>query len=148
MISRGYKINNPGNLKKGPKLFIGEKPHEQIDKSGNYQLSTDSEFRHFYDMIFGYRAMFKQIYFYLDLGYNTIRKIITRWDPNTADKVNNYVSFVSDSTQIPENFIITKEDKLNLVRLVCAISHYENAQIPDEKIVLKGYDMLDLNKYQ
>ncbi len=128
--------NNPGRIQKGPKMFVGEKPDD-----------TENIYRQFYEAMWGYRAMFSQLQLFINLKYNTVRKIVTRWEPRTKEKVEKITRFIEDNTSIKEDEIIRSDDKAKMVKLVSAISHFENNEIPNEEDVLKGWELLGMNNY-
>ena len=134
---KSIKYNNPGRIQKGPKMFIGEMPD-----------STDRIYRQFYDVVWGYRAMFCQIQIFIGLQYNTVRKIVTRWEPRTRAEVEKYVMFIEENTSILADEIIQTDDKVKQVRIVSAISHFENGEIPNEKDIIKGWELLKMSIYQ
>lgn len=137
-MTKSILNNNPGNLIKGPKLFIGEK-----------LVSTDTKFRQFYSIEWGYRAMFIELKNFVTLQYNTVRTIINRWATGSPkDEVNNYINFVEEKTGIDRNTTIDKSDKIQLVKIISAISHYINFEIPDEQDVLKGFDLIDREQFE
>ena len=137
-MSRGLDNNNPGNLKKvASHFFVGEK-----------RKSTDDTFRQFYEMAFGYRAMLRQLQYYREYGWNTIRIIITHWSGETKEIVDPYVEFVSKAIGILADEPLTLKDKTQLMAIVDAISAYENGvpAVPDD--VMDGYNLLYDTKMQ
>ena len=69
-LPRGLANNNPLNIRKSTDVFQGEKK------------STDSEFKQFESMAYGYRAAFRILYnYYHKYSLNTIEKMIGRWAP-------------------------------------------------------------------
>ena len=129
--------NNPGKLIKGPVPFIGEK-----------LCSSDPDYRQFYDIEFGYRAMFIEIRMLIKLGYSSIRKILIRWLPRPQEQVDAYVQFVTIATAIPEDMLLNPEDKQQMVKLVSAISHFESGDLPVESKVIKAWNIISVNSFQ
>lgn len=65
-MSRGLRNNNPGNIRLSKIKYLGEIP------------STDSAFKQFKTMAWGYRAMFVLLHTYqLKHGCNTLRDMIS-----------------------------------------------------------------------
>jgi hypothetical protein len=91
--------------------------------------------------------MFIQIREYAQAGISTIEKLITRWALTTKDETRTYIKFVSLNTGLPEDLPINTNDKIQMVKIVSAISHYENHEIPDEKTILKAWELLDAGNF-
>jgi hypothetical protein len=137
-MSRGLDNNNPGNLVKSDShYFVGEK-----------FKSTDAKFRQFYEMAYGYRAMFRNLQFYRDYGWNTLRIIITHWDGETQEIVDNYVKAMLQYTGLPENEPLNMKDKATLIKLVAGISWFENGIDAVADDVEAGYNLLYDTKMQ
>jgi hypothetical protein len=130
MQSRGYRNNNPGNIIKGKSLFLGE------------VQGSDSRFRSFQSMEYGYRAIFKLLKSYIRSGYNTIGKIINRYAPPVENDTNSYVSIVEKKTGISKDKLISSDDADSLIKIVSAISTVENGVSPDQDLILKGWKLL------
>lgn len=135
-MNRSVKNNNPGKLPKGPKLYIGERI-----------VTTDYPNCQFEDIVWGYRAMLSYLVFIINLNNNTVRKVVTRWEPRSKAENDKVVKFITENTDLKENEFICADDKIKLIKIVCAITHYENDFIPDERIVLKAYDLLDFKNF-
>jgi hypothetical protein len=131
MEKEEVKLNNPGNMIKGALLYIGEKPE-----------SSDNLFREFYDIRFGYRAMFKELQTFISLGYRSIKQIVTRWAQMNANRTKDYIEFVSTNIGVSSDMSLDLTDKDTLIQLVCAISHYETGHVPNIKEVEEGYGLI------
>ena len=120
-VPRGFKNNNPGNLKIGNNDWKGRVPTAD---------NTDGLFEQFYSLVDGIRAMMKLIRNY-DLYYsiNTISGIISRYSTTDQDE---YIAYVSGKLQINPNFIINVKNDYTLIRLVKAMIQFENGYIPIE----------------
>ena len=129
--------NNPGKLIKGPIPFIGEK-----------LSSSDSEYCQFYEVEFGYRAMFVLIKMFIQLGYNTVLKLLIRWAPRPKAEIDKYLAFVITNTGFTEDTLINPDDKSQMIKLISAISHFESMEIPKEHHILKAWDLFSTTKYQ
>ena len=70
-LSRGLRNCNPGNIRRSNTKYQGEKTH-----------STDSAFKQFESLEWGYRAIFMLLHTYRVRGYgDTITKMISRYAP-------------------------------------------------------------------
>ena len=132
-ISRGYKNNNPGNIRL------------TFDSTGKKTLwkgeieGTDKAFKKFKSMAYGYRAMFITLTSYLSKGVNTIEKIISRYAPSNENDTTSYINTVSRKSGIESNRVITSDDQLQ--RLIIAMSFVENGVSADANEVVKGYEL-------
>jgi len=128
-MTRGIRNNNPGNLVKGSKAYIGE-----------VVPSTDSRFRQFKDMEHGYRAMFVTLANYkLVHGCDTVSKVINRWAPPVENDTTRYIKFVAEKTGIKPNTVFDVYDKPTILGLVKAISWQENGVKPDDDQIERGW---------
>ena len=135
-MSRGLLNNNPGNLKVFKShFFIGEK-----------RQTTDPPFRQFYEIDFGYRAMFKQLEMYGECGINSIKTIITRWSGETKEIIEAYVNFICQKLDKQPNEILNMMDKNTLIQLVSAISQYYNVSEAIYEEVMAGYELFMTTK--
>jgi len=133
VMTRGYKNNNFGNIRK------------TYDPKGNLKLwtgeiiGTDKDFKTFKNPAFGYRALIALLHEYNSKGYNSIDKIITRFAPSNENNTLAYISSVSKMTGLqpttPVNFTDTDEVK----KLVAAISYHENGIKANEADIEAGY---------
>ena len=136
-ISRGYKNNNPGNIRltfddKGNKTFW------QGEIEGK-----DKAFKTFKNMYYGYRAMFITLSSYLKKGYNTIEKIINRYAPAEDNNVpENYINVVVIRSGISRNKVITDDDDLK--KVIAAMSYVENGVTADIDSINKGYKLFKI----
>lgn len=79
--SRGCRNNNPFNIKKSRHNWIGK-----IEGS-------DPTFETFVHIGYGLRAGIKLFLTYIDRGYDTPRKIISRFAPCSENNTENYINF-------------------------------------------------------
>ncbi len=130
-MSRGLKINNPGNIRKSKSVWQGE-----------IVPSSDPELKQFKKIADGYRAMFVLLYTYFKkYGLNTIEKIITRWAPPIENDTAAYISKVSSSTEIPEDKILTYNET-DMKKLAAAMSAVEQGVPAKINDVNAGWDLL------
>jgi hypothetical protein len=135
LSSRGYRNNNPGNIRLTysggvKKLWSGE--IEGIDK----------DFKTFKTMADGYRAMFALLLEYSGKGYNTITAIINRYAPTNENNTTAYIKSVSSRTGIDPNTRIDYSDTNDFKNLVAAISYHENGITPNIADIEAGYNKL------
>lgn len=116
--TRGYRNNNPLNMDYVAKnTWVG-----QIVPSG------DSRFCQFYEMKYGYRATFKNLYTYINkYGWNTIRKICSHWAPMEENRTDNYIANVASWSGLGADVVLTATDT-RLKKVVAAMSKMENGQ--------------------
>jgi len=74
----------------------------------------------------GYRAMLLLLNSYINKGYNTIAKIITRWAPPTENNTLEYVFFVVGYTGTPADKEI-EVDGIEIWEVAAAMSEYEHS---------------------
>ena len=128
--SRGLRNNNPGNIRLSNTRYLGE-----VD-------STDSAFKQFKSMAYGYRAMFVLLHTYQRKHHlNTIAEMISRYAPAVENHTEKYIQAVSDWSGVPATSRITATNSDIMVPIVAAMSRVENgvfAHMPD---VVEGWDM-------
>ena len=130
-MPRGLRNNNPGNLIKGQKPFLGEK-----------FPSTDPRFRQFESMEYGYRAGLKLLVNFISGGYNTIAKIINRWAPPVENDTKVYIASVAKQTGIDPGAVLKVDQADEIIRIMAAISLHENGVKPDISSIKRGWDLL------
>lgn len=116
--TRGYRNNNPGNLRHGSKW------------QGLATTQTDAAFCQFKTMYYGVRALNKLILNYTRNDYNTISKIISRYAPNSENNTKNYIATVSSMVNIPADRVLCEPGEMADIKLlsmvVAAIIAVEN----------------------
>ena len=130
--SRGYRNNNPGNIRINGDKFQGE-----------VIPSQDKEFKQFESMAYGYRAIFKILRNYqINYKLNTIRQMIIRWAPKKENDTANYISFVSEISGIPADDPIRTDNREMMIRIVAAMSRVENGIDADMVDIIDGWNLL------
>jgi hypothetical protein len=129
------KNNNPGNLENGPFIFVGEKT-----------ISDDVKYKQFYELVYGVRALFKQIQLLITVGHNDTKSIINLWSGESKDKTKPFLEFVLNKTQIPPDKKITMQDNDDIKKLGAAIYEYESGEKPRFNDIESGYELLVGNK--
>lgn len=103
IVSRGIRNNNPFNIKKSSNSWQG-KVYKPSSKYG-----LDPVFEVFKELDFGLRAGFCLLRnAYLFKGYDTPRKIISRFAPSSENNVERYLAFVC------EDCPITPDEKISV----------------------------------
>lgn len=130
--SRGYRNNNPGNIRINGDKFQGE-----------VIPSQDKEFKQFESMAYGYRAIFKILRNYqVNYKLNTIRGMISRWAPEKENDTANYISVVSERSGIPADDPIRPDNREAMIRIVAGMSRVENGIEADMSEVIAGWELL------
>jgi hypothetical protein len=130
--SRGYRNNNPGNIRINGDKFQGE-----------VIPSQDKEFKQFESMSYGYRAIFKILRNYqTNYKLNTIRQMISRWAPKKENDTANYISVVSEISGIPADDPIRTDNREMMIRIVAAMSRVENGIDADMVDIIDGWNLL------
>lgn len=128
--SRGYRNNNPGNIKRGQ------------DWLGLSHIQTDEVFDQFVSVEYGYRALavllinYERIY-----NISTVSGIISRYAPGGVDnnETESYISFVAGRLGVSSNEKISIKNSLH--DLVAAISAFENGYIAHSDKMKVGVQM-------
>lgn len=131
-LPRGYRNNNPGNIRINSDLFQGE-----------IRPSKDNSFKQFETMAYGYRAVFRILSnYYRNYKLDTIRKMIGRWAPENENDTEAYVKAVSGYAGIPADDPININDREQMIRIVSGMSKVENGREADMSDVIAGWNLL------
>ena len=131
MLSRGYRNNNPLNIRRSRDKWKGMAPKQ-----------TDPAFVQFQTMAYGYRAAFVLLRTYRQkYGYNTIRKIVKRWAPPSENNTDRYIENVSRWTGIDPDKLIAGQDANAMIAIVAAMSRMENGREANPADVAEGWRM-------
>jgi len=129
MKPRGYRNNNPLNIRHNADVFQGE-------TKGN-----DKSFKTFSTMPYGYRAAFVTLATYLSRGWNTIEKIISRWAPPIENDTEKYIANVEKWSGVPRNKVLTAANGADYVMIVSAMSAVENGVTADINQIIEGFNL-------
>lgn len=130
-VSRGLRNCNPGNIRQSKTRYKGEKPH-----------STDSAFKQFETLEWGYRAIFMLLHTYRVRGYgDTIAKMISRYAPPFENNTEAYISRVCQQTGIDRDQSLNTLNSVQMIPIVSAISAVENGVKTDEEVVARGWEL-------
>ena len=127
MTPRGYRNNNPLNIRHNADVFQGE-------IKGN-----DKSFKTFSSMPYGYRAAFVTLATYLSHGWNTIEKIIAKWAPPTENNTNGYVTNVEKWSGVPRSQELTAASGADYIMIIAAMSAVENGINADINQIQAGF---------
>lgn len=131
-LPRGLRNNNPLNIRISTDKFVGE-----------IQPSGDKAFKQFDTMAHGYRAAFRVLRTYINnYKCDTIRKIISRWAPETENHTLAYVMTVSDRAGISPDEPISADNREMMIRIVAAMSYVENGIEAEMVDVIDGWEAL------
>ena len=106
-LPRGLRNNNPLNIRISTDKFVGE-----------MRPSQDKAFKQFDTMAHGYRAAFRVLRTYINnYKCDTIRKIISRWAPETENHTLAYVMAVSSHSGIAPDAILSADNREEMIRI-------------------------------
>ncbi len=131
MTARGIRNNNPGNIRKGEAW------------QGLATEQTDEAFCVFRSAEYGIRALVKVLLTYeKKYGLNTVRKIISRYAPESENDTGAYVSSVAGQLGVSPDEVIEVENRAVMLVLIKAVIRHENGCQPyDNETLVKGIDM-------
>lgn len=131
MTARGIRNNNPGNIRKGEAW------------QGLAAKQTDEAFCVFRSAEYGIRALVKVLLTYeKKYGLNTVRKIISRYAPESENDTGAYVASVAGQLGVSADEVIELENRAVMLVLIKAIIRHENGEQPyDNETLVKGIDM-------
>lgn len=125
MHSRGFRNNNPGNLKAGiPWLGV-----TGVDPKG---------FAIFETMEYGVRALAKDLQAKMARGLDTIREILYVYAPPSENPTENYVARVSEWMGVSPD---AKLSQVDLLSLTDAIIRFENGRRIPFDVLARGVSM-------
>lgn len=130
-------LNNPSNIKKGSKPYVGEMEEDNDDKV----------YRSFYSLFLGYRATLLEIKEIVSIGNATVRQFCYRCMMSTKPKSEDFTDFICANIDKNRDKLINIDNKDELLNLATAIIYYFSGRLPDKSMLLKAYDNLDINKY-
>lgn len=130
-MSRGLRNNNPGNIRLGNFRYKGERAK-----------SSDSAFRQFESVEWGYRAMFVLLHTYATKrGCRTLRAMINRYAPPTENFTEGYLRCVTNATHLSPDEPISTTDGAVMTAIVAAMSAVENGIKADMREVWHGWEL-------
>lgn len=128
---RGIRLNNPGNLRFGPKW------------QGLADIQADPAFCAFKTPQWGIRAIARTILTYQSAyGLSTVAGIIGRWAPANENDTKAYVTAVSVEMGVDETQPLDVDSVAVMLPLVRAIIRHENGEDPySDSLVLEALHM-------
>jgi len=129
VLARGYRNNNPGNIKRTDDKWEGLRP-----------VQVDPVFFQFVSPEYGIRALTKIIIRYInDYDRRTINQIISRYAPGSENDTQAYIDFVAEYVGIPAYSVL---DWFELPKLVEAIILFENGyRLYSADTLQRGFSM-------
>lgn len=136
---RGYRNNNPGNIR--------ELPGDKTDWVGERTTDDDPAFEEFETPADGFRALARTLLTYQRRHkLRTVSAIIARWAPPSENNTVAYVGFVCKALQVEPDEEIDVENRATLALLCNAIARKENGYRPggadwfDTESIMRGVD--------
>lgn len=130
-MSRGLRNLNPGNIRLGGVRYKGEKGK-----------SSDSTFRQFETIEWGYRAMFVVLHTYaVKHNCHTLREMISRYAPPIENHTEGYIRRVCDATHLDSDERICTTDGAVMTAIVAAMSEVENGVAANMSDVWRGWEL-------
>lgn len=113
---------------------------------GEMDSSSDSAFKEFETMEWGYRAMFVLLDSYYRKGLRTIGDMIMRYAPPMENMTDNYIAFVCKSSGIAADIEITSTNRDVMIPIVSAMAKMENGIAPNIKDIEGGWRLFVTHK--
>ena len=130
-MTRGYRNNNPLNIRKSIDSWLGE-----------VIPSTDTAFKQFKTMAYGYRAAFKLLYNYQHrYGCYLLSDFINRWAPPKENNTIAYIKSVCEKCGLSDVSTVCTTDAGQMMRIVSAMAFVENGEPADMLQVRAGWEL-------
>lgn len=130
-MTRGLRNNNPLNMR-----------HDKDTWKGEVKPGTDSAFKQFRTMAWGYRAAFKLLHNYQRLhGCRTLADFIRRWAPPSENDTDAYIRIVAQRSGLSDTSPVDTLDSQTMQRIVAAMSQVENGVPADASEVAEGWTL-------
>ena len=127
-LPRGLRNRNPGNIRRSSVRYKGETE------------GSDTAFKTFRTMAWGYRAMFVLLHTYrVRHGIATLRGMIARWAPPAENDTEAYLRTVARSSGVDPDTTIDTRDRPAMTRIAAAMARVENGMAPDEEEIAEGW---------
>lgn len=118
------------NIRKSKDKFLGE------------VVSSDSAFKQFISMEYGYRAAFVILHTYLKREKNTIARIISAWAPaNDGNNTADYIAHVERRSGVDRFQPLTEHSGSDYIKIVAAMSWSENGVPANMEEVETGFKL-------
>lgn len=133
---RGLRNNNPGNLIRTSISWQGKIPVAQ---------NKDVKFEQFQNLMYGLRAMIKDLINDINKGKNTLSSLIKEYAPPSENNTTAYVNSVAKTLGIKADQKITSINAsfiLNLVRAILKVElGAQNVEVTDSDILEAVYNL-------
>jgi len=116
---RGIRNNNPGNIERSNNNWVGK-----------IYNADDPRFEVFDTAENGIRALAKLLIVYDKKGFDSVRKIVTKYAPASENNTQSYIKSVSDYIGLEPDDEIDISDDQSLLLLIQAIILHENGILP------------------
>lgn len=116
-MTRGERLNNPGNIRHVP----------GITWVGQAELQPDESFVCFTDPVYGIRAIVRILRAYKRQGLVTLSEAIDRWAPPNENNSHAYVADVCTQCKVGPDDAVDFDEIMP--QLVSAIIRHENGQV-------------------
>lgn len=134
-MSRGLRNSNPGNIRVSKTRYLGEVE------------SSDSAFKQFKSMEWGYRAMFVLLYTYQKRhNLQTIAEMIERYAPPSENFTGAYIRFVERSSGVKSGDRVDTTNGEIMKRVVAAMSQIENGRVAVQSDVERGWELFERHR--
>ena len=133
---RGYRNNNPLNLRTSSSAWKGKVPLAQ-------NTDKNRAFEQFLTMPYGFRANMINMRTQINRGNNTIEKLVRVWAP--ADDGNNpdgYTQRVCKTTGYNKTDIINPANAKQMQNIAYAMAIVENGSAPQWDDIQKGWELI------
>ena len=130
-IPRGYRNNNPLNIRAGRSRWMGA------------ASSETGSFVTFLTVAYGYRAAWKLLsnyHRYYRLW--TLRQVINRWAPPKENNTNAYLKRVVEISGLNPDAGISFREKQKMIDLAYAMTIVENGKAVEREIIEQGYELM------
>lgn len=125
-MTRGQRNKNPFNIIRSKNAWKGKVPHEE---------STDNTFEQFYDIDYGLRAGIVLLVNYIRKGYDTPRKIISRYAPACENYLPTYLFFIGTYVPLDDKIFPYSESFYLLCVAICKYESETSYTIQNFKFV-------------
>ena len=105
---------------------------------GQVKNPAERTFVTFGSRLYGYRAAFVILRTYIGHGHDTIGKIIRRWAPDCENDTQAYIKYVSQSTGINADHVLSFSDRQELISIVRSMTQVESAYIEHNDTLLQA----------
>lgn len=121
--------HNPTNIIKTASKWEGETETPQIIKQNN----RSERFKAFESDYYGILAAYNNLKSYFNRGYNTVRKIITRWAPPSENDTGAYIANIAKSVGVGADEVLSIDK--HAFRLLKEIARIESGFSGDDIIL-------------